>query len=137
MKSLIEYKKVLTNKTSKICYASVALFFMPGIAHAADVGSSGLIGVFKNLIEVMQVGAQAVIAGSFVLGLGFAALAFFLFKGAGEPNGQNKGVWFAIILSAVAAGGLMYLGASAYLFGDTLFNADGSAGSIDKTKYGL
>ncbi|QIR16522.1 hypothetical protein [Shewanella aestuarii] len=126
--------KLLSNARIKY-YTFFALILAPNMAHAEEV--KGVQKVLKNLMGLFEVGAQALISGSFLIGLGFAAMAFFLFKGAGEPNGQNKGVWFSIILCAVAAGGLMYLGASAYLFGDTLLGVDGTADSVDKSKYGL
>ncbi|MBO1897661.1 hypothetical protein HNW13_018140 [Shewanella sp. BF02_Schw] len=134
MKSIKGYLTKFTNKMNATYFAFVALMLMPGTANAAGTGVQGIL---VNIQNLFQVGGQTIIAGSFVVGLGFAGMAFFLFKGAGEPNGQNKGVWLSIILCAFAAGGLMYLGASAYTFGDTLFNSDGSASSIDKTKYGL
>ncbi|GGB66076.1 hypothetical protein GCM10011607_28470 [Shewanella inventionis] len=133
-----KFRKFLSSwmTAGKVKYYTLLAFIMtPNFAHAAE--EVGVQKVLKNLMGLFEVGAQALISGSFLIGLGFAAMAFFLFKGAGEPNGQNKGVWFSIVLCAVAAGGLMYLGASAYLFGDTLLGVDGTADSIDKTNYGL
>tara|TARA_R110002033_G_scaffold135713_4_gene175319 strand:+ start:10501 stop:10914 length:414 start_codon:yes stop_codon:yes gene_type:complete len=137
MKSLKSYLTKFNSKINAAYYLLIALMLLPGTANAAETPAKGVQGILVNLQNLFQVGGETIIAGSFVVGLGFAGLAFFLFKGAGEPNGQNKGVWLSIILCAIAAGGLMYLGASAYVFGDTLFSSDGSAKSIDKTKYGL
>lgn len=122
-------------KLKTLAYTLMTMALMPNYAHAAN--DKGVAKVLQNLMDLFQVGAKTIVSGSFVAGLGCAAYAFYLFKSAGEPNGQNKGVWFQIALFAITAGGLMYLGAASLLFGDSLLGADGTAESIDKKKYGI
>jgi hypothetical protein len=107
-------------------------------AHAASGTDTGLIKVLKNLMELFKVGGETIIVGAFAMGLASVSYGFYLFRSAGEPNGQNKGVYFQIVLFFVAGAGLLYLGTMGVLAGQTLLGSDAKVGtSINSKDFGL
>lgn len=107
-------------------------------AHAAVTNDSGVIKILKNIMDLAKVGSQTVIYVAFAGGVMSLAYAFWLFRSAGEPNGQSKGVYMQILLFCVAGGGLLYLGVMGTIAGETLLGTDAKeSSSINTSDFGL
>jgi hypothetical protein len=136
VKSVIKKLKSTKYKVNLIVFTMFAT--LPAHAFAADGTDTGMIKVLKNLMALFKVGGETIIGGAFVMGLGSIGYAFYLFRTAGDPNGQNKGVYLQILLFLVAGAGLLYLGTMGVLAGQTLLGNDAKVGqSINAKDFGL
>lgn len=134
--------KALFNKVKKLRNEFYVLLFTMTVslpASAATTGTdTGLIKILKNIMELAKVSGQTIIVGAYAGGLASLAYAFWLFRTAGDPNGQNKGVYAQIALFGVAGAGLLYVGVMATIAGQTLLGTDAKTSSgINGSDFGL
>lgn len=134
--------KTLFSKVKKIRNELYVFLFTLTVslpASAATPGTdTGLIKILKNVMELAKVSGQTIIIGAYAGGLASIAYAFWLFRTAGDPNGQNKGVYAQILLFGVAGAGLLYVGVMATLAGQTLLGTDAKTSTgINGSDFGL
>lgn len=116
----------------------ISSVFLSMPVQAAVTNDKGAIKILKNVMDLFKVGGQTVIVGGYLAGIASLLYAFWLFRSAGEQNGQNKGVYLQIVLFCIAGAGCLYLGVMGQLAGETLLGDDAKTSSgINNADFGL
>lgn len=127
---VVTMKRYMSSASSKVVsytLASIAMFFIGTVAHAAASGS-GIGAIATNITTNLGAIARLVTAGSYVAGLAFAIGAILKFK-AHKDNPTQIPVGTPIALLFIAAA-LIFMPSIFKASGYTLFSKGGTAAGI-------